>query len=204
MNDSHLDFTTLNEYLDETLPQQRRSQVEQHLAACPTCRRELAELQEVFVALAELPELPLPRDLSDVVMQRLHPQPALEPAFSWLIPAVQLILACGLLVLAWSLLAPRLALETLVASTSALLLQKTGVWTSLLLPWQTWINGVQAWIGGRRLLAYDLLPASFSPGLAQNWWILLLLATGALWLAGNYWGLAGGSDDHLHQKRGKQ
>lgn len=204
MTDQHLDFATLNEYLDETLPPPRRAQVEQHLHACSACREELAELEHVFTALAELPEQPLSRDLSGAVMQRLAARAAPAPAFGWPILAVQLALACGLLVLAWSLLAPRLTLDALVAGASGLLLQETDVWSGLVLQWQTWINGAQTWLGGWRALAYDLLPASVSPGLAQGRWIVLLLGTGALWLAGNYWGLAGGSNDHLHQKRGEQ
>lgn len=45
----------LNDYLDESLAAERRRELEEHIAVCPDCRRELAELRALLASAAELP-----------------------------------------------------------------------------------------------------------------------------------------------------
>ncbi|AXI77402.1 anti-sigma factor [Peterkaempfera bronchialis] len=63
----------LTAYLLGVLDEQEVSAVEQHLAACPDCRQELAELREMERALGEVPPEALldgPPDGGDLLLQR--------------------------------------------------------------------------------------------------------------------------------------
>jgi len=68
---SHLDDEVLNEYLDGALPAGQEKGVEAHLAICPDCSARLVEMQQLFVALADLPDKPAPHDLVPEVLDRL-------------------------------------------------------------------------------------------------------------------------------------
>ena len=67
----HLSKSQLNEYLDEVLDESTQQKVETHLSNCEHCRAEVNELQTLFSALDELPELPLTHDLTQGVLAGL-------------------------------------------------------------------------------------------------------------------------------------
>lgn len=68
----------LSAWLDGEVPEELRPQLAEHLAACPTCRAELAALARLDAALAGL-ETPEPRrDLAAGVRRQLP-----RPASSW-------------------------------------------------------------------------------------------------------------------------
>ena len=50
----HPNDTALNEYVDESLGPAERSQVEQHLATCATCRQTVEDLREILRTTGEL------------------------------------------------------------------------------------------------------------------------------------------------------
>lgn len=57
-------------YLEGTLPEETRQQVEAHLRACPPCAEELAQLRGLVAELHALPTVAAPVDLTDVVRAR--------------------------------------------------------------------------------------------------------------------------------------
>lgn len=67
----------LSAWLDGEVPEGLRQPLAEHLAGCPACRAELAVLEGLDAALAEL-EVPVPPGLADRVRRRLP-----RPASSW-------------------------------------------------------------------------------------------------------------------------
>ncbi|MCE7985274.1 MAG: hypothetical protein DYG89_29220 [Caldilinea sp. CFX5] len=193
---AHLDFVTLNEYLDQTLSAAQRAVVDEHLAACPHCRRQVAEWQTLFTSLDELPEAPLRRDLSADVLAAIatRPRPSAAPTVAAPLP--------------WRLL----LLQTVVAGVVLLLLQPwatrllpENAFTGLGQPFLAWWRAIEislatasatiagaiwAWLkSGYTFLPPDLPDTQHWLNLAPPGWGLLLLAAGLCWLAGVYWGL---------------
>jgi anti-sigma factor RsiW len=64
---NHIDELTLNEYLDDALPETERQAVEAHLAKCAVCQAELSDLQQLFFALDNVTDAPLSTNLSVAV-----------------------------------------------------------------------------------------------------------------------------------------
>jgi hypothetical protein len=97
---THLDDDTLNAYLDETLPAAAYAEATAHLQACTACASRLNSLTALFTSLETLPDLPLARDLSPLVVAAIRPKPILRPVISptmRLAFAFQLLLAIGAL-----------------------------------------------------------------------------------------------------------
>ncbi|MDH4132647.1 MAG: zf-HC2 domain-containing protein, partial [Gemmatimonadota bacterium] len=73
MTDCPADKATLDGFADGSLPAAERARVTEHLAGCPECRREVAELREVLSATRNLPrEILPPRDLWPGIEDRLE------------------------------------------------------------------------------------------------------------------------------------
>ena len=62
----------LSAYLEADLEASERARVEEHLNACPDCRREYRELRHMVDLLRGLPAPDLPPDLADRVIARLR------------------------------------------------------------------------------------------------------------------------------------
>ena len=77
---NHLTEDQLNEYLDNLLNGQMRQSVEIHLSQCADCRNQVEALKQVFADLTNLPEIPLPRDLTPVILAKL---PQEKPIHGW-------------------------------------------------------------------------------------------------------------------------
>jgi anti-sigma factor RsiW len=67
----------LSAYLDAEVPGEIRAKLEAHLKACAACRSELARLERLDLALAELP-LPAAPDVAPRVLARVQ-----RPARPW-------------------------------------------------------------------------------------------------------------------------
>lgn len=67
----------LSAWLDGEVPEALRPRLADHLAACPVCQAELAALERLDTALAEL-EAPVPQGLAAGVLRRLP-----RPTPSW-------------------------------------------------------------------------------------------------------------------------
>jgi hypothetical protein len=112
--ESHPNDALLNEYLDGMLPPGESSALESHLERCANCSQRLADLQQVFSRLRDLPELPLSVDLAARVTETLKQQRVgentpfieqrrlfLHPRLSQLVTGVEAFAALFLLVLYW-------------------------------------------------------------------------------------------------------
>ncbi|MCU0493906.1 MAG: zf-HC2 domain-containing protein [Chloroflexaceae bacterium] len=178
---SHLSLETLNHYLDNELDGAERAAAETHMATCGQCQRQLAALQELFLALETLPPAPLPRDMTAGVLARIAPPPA--PARwtwrAWVALAVQLAAA---LILAFTLASP--AVQSLFAvgngvSFDGLLATFNGLWLRA----DSWLVSAQTVTSTWMNQATSVAPGPLA-ALAPLQWALLLAVTGLLWLVG--------------------
>lgn len=62
----------LSYYIDDMLDDTERAALQAHLAECPSCRQELADLQEVVFLLRGMEEIPLPDDFAAQLRTRLE------------------------------------------------------------------------------------------------------------------------------------
>lgn len=93
---NHLSDSQLNEYLDHALTAAEARQVEAHLHTCRDCQIRMTDLQHLFSRLMDLEEVPLPRDLAALVLNKLPHQ----TKSAWT-PALAAQLGAVLGVLAW-------------------------------------------------------------------------------------------------------
>ena len=183
-NPEHLSEETLHMYLDGELAAADVARVEDHLAACESCRSEVEGMLRLFSALDELAPAPAP-DLVPGVLARVRPGPGpVDLRSAWLTPVLQGAIALALI--AWS-----------------------GVWLARTwrsvddLPWldrttQAWAH-TEAW-AATQLAAVQTWPGSFWTGLREwagrvslsgHWSPSLPLLIGlggaliAFWLVGN-------------------
>jgi anti-sigma factor RsiW len=72
-------------YEDGDLPARQRAEIEQHLATCGACARELARLRRTVGLVESLPEAPVARDFTRRVMAAVRALPRREPtpALRW-------------------------------------------------------------------------------------------------------------------------
>jgi len=73
----------LSAYLDDRLAPPQRSRVDEHLAACDRCRRELEDLRAVVRALRGLPQAPVPRSFRLSPAQVETARPAARPTWAY-------------------------------------------------------------------------------------------------------------------------
>ena len=101
---SHISEERMNTYLDEMLDETSRQKVESHLDTCDQCSAQVNEMKALFSALADLPDVPLTRDLASGVLAQL-PIPIKFPIL-WRQPAfvIQALLTIFLLILNFPML----------------------------------------------------------------------------------------------------
>lgn len=168
----HLDDALLNEYLDGVLNARQQQEVASHLAACGECRAALADLQQLFTALAEVKELPLAADLSARVLADIAPEPESSP---WLRPLLIAQMATAVLMLGflWPTIQNWLGVMGTAVSTAIAALPPVEIAIGeRLAAWQTTLLAQ---------LRFPNLPLDLA---AAQWGILVALAFAA-WLAGN-------------------
>ncbi len=135
----------LGAYLDGELDPRGQSEVRAHLATCPACQTELAELSRLSQLLqaAPLPEFTPALDFKAQFMlqlpRRAAPQPNPGP-LAWLAPA--LILA------SWIFLQIAMNLSTLVALASQAGLLPNAAWLAASPQEMQWFSAAQATLGG--------------------------------------------------------
>ncbi len=93
----------LNEYLDGELNETERQEVAAAIARSPEAQTRLAELEALFAAFADMPDVPLPTDLASGVLTSLT-RPAPSPHWLHLLPLTQIVAAALLGVLFWGTL----------------------------------------------------------------------------------------------------
>lgn len=68
----------LSAYLDGVLNEPTKSQLKSHLARCPICTTELAELEKTINTLKDLPQIKSPDDFLDKVNERIRQENEFE------------------------------------------------------------------------------------------------------------------------------
>ena len=92
----------LSQQLDEPLSPQEKQELEEHLAACPSCRKDKEELELLDQALRNLGEIQAPADFTQRVMAQMQQQTQSKPKVIplWRRPQVRALAglaACALL-----------------------------------------------------------------------------------------------------------
>lgn len=92
----------LSQQLDEPLSPQEKQELEKHLAACPSCRKDKEELEQLDQALRNLGEIQAPADFTQRVMAQVQQQTQSKPKVIplWRRPQVRALAglaACALL-----------------------------------------------------------------------------------------------------------
>lgn len=197
----HLSEEQLNEYVDHLMPCEEAKEVERHLLLCSYCQKKTFELQNVFAALKDLPEVSFQVNLAarlqylqDAPTQKIpkrrlqHVFPRMVPRLAWIIAALEVPLAGLTFAYAWPMLKDWLA--TLQPFVN--------------LPWQelslsnwfsVWWNGLNdariiqsifTWRGQLQQAVDNL----YTHQRVMNWstpeaFLILTILLGA-WAAGNY------------------
>jgi hypothetical protein len=200
VKDIHPDDAVLNEYLDGVLDAVQGAALEAHLEGCAGCRLRLVELRAVFLALEGLAEARLERDLAPDVLAALASRsqgravmipPVLKLGF-----VAQFLLAAGLSMAAWPLIARRLPVGRLTWLGQSMLSQLK-IWSqqatiegsSLLeavsAQWESFLRLAQDFVR-QGLDAWSHLPVH-GLGLQIPWLelVILLVVAGLFWLAAN-------------------
>lgn len=97
---AHPDPVLLQALADGALEAESLEALQAHLRVCPACRSELAGLRGLIEAIDSLPDLPLGRDLSRSVLERIRGRRAAGARLPW-IGAIQLAAGGVVLGLAW-------------------------------------------------------------------------------------------------------
>ncbi|MEM8533890.1 MAG: zf-HC2 domain-containing protein [Chloroflexota bacterium] len=181
---NHIDSETLNLYLDGQLAPDEQVQVEAHLAECTSCQQELAALRDLFVAFDELPQVALPIDIAEVVLEQIAPStPVWRVRLVW-----GLIFAQLMFIVVLSLLFGPM----LTQDISSQLMRLTSEWsfdisiniTELLSAQFVELNAMAVEVP-QMLEAFDI-ELFISP----LQWILAIAGAGMIWLVGNRFLLA--------------
>ena len=181
VNQTHPADWVLHAYLDGELTPAERSELELHLAECPACAAQVANLQALFAAVDGLPEMALELDLAPAVLARIErPAVGMMPAVRWAALA-QLMLAGAAapvaLAFAWPSLAALIGRAT---SVYGRLTAGLGAWALALgREWAAWgesAAGLPAQLAGWGGPTLALPTAGLG---------LLLAAALLVWLVGN-------------------
>jgi anti-sigma factor RsiW len=184
MNDpTHLDDSTLNDYLDGLLTPAAHHQVAQHLANCPACSAQVAEFRALFAALEDLPLLAPQHDLAPAVVAAITSAPIVSPAPRILrrVLGLQLALVALLLLVVGQSLSPTLTEMQLAATTWWATVDFTPLWVqshAIGTTFSVWLETVRG---------VDMAAIVALPTLPWTTVAALFVAVAVLWLAGNRW-----------------
>ncbi len=179
---NHLTEEQLNLYLDQTLSPPEQKAVEKHLAACSHCQAEFRKLENLFTVLAALEPIPLAADLSNAVVGDLvaeRNQQKRRWYAAWLIAGLQ---AAGIILVGWlgwlafySQVGPYLIAASEAAGRAGAVM----FWQGLRLP--TLMEQILAGLRSFIDLSIELSLVSTT----STQLLVIVLAAGLLWLAGN-------------------
>ena len=179
----HIAEETLYEFLDNELTGTERQKVDEHLARCPACQEELAEMRSLFVEIEALPDLALDVDLSSAVLAQLGAEDEATAASTgslwWL--AAQLVVALGAGLLAWPV--AKQYTSTIPTQFSLLPSQlDLAAWQQL---WsQLWSQ--RLWVGLQEMLGWaEFFEQPLLPSYPLMWWGAAAAVATIVWLAGN-------------------
>ncbi|MBC7348820.1 MAG: zf-HC2 domain-containing protein [Candidatus Aminicenantes bacterium] len=174
-------ITEIYACLEQELPAEDRRRIEEHLEACPGCRRLLADRRLFLESLASLPPLEPPPDFTDRVMSGLPPLKS--PARLWLGLAGGLYLLFSLLV-AGLALGTRTAFFPVCLKIFRSLFNLAAEFSSLIIRLIQQVYGIikalRIFLGVAAGLLSEILPAG-GLGLAALF-LIMVLGLGLFWL----------------------
>ena len=181
---NHVDEFTLNEYLDEALPDRERKEVEAHLAVCAACQAELAELQQLFLTLTAVSEAPFTVDMSAAVKTQIEQEKTVGSeqfsVNSGLLLLFELVAAGVLLFLLWPTVQEWLRLSRRWQAQFAL---------NVTLPepvsWAEMMERITAVSTESVQLFFNPIQSTSIIDLATMQWAILLGVALIIWVAGN-------------------
>lgn len=198
MSEQHVDYTTLNEYLDQILPPEEQMRIESHLRACATCRQQLAELESLFSTLDQTPELALEVDLVEGVVKAISTPPQVAQgdtsnlSISWLLIVTQLVVSSTLLALVWPSIRRAASSNRLSDFAETLSSGGTKIWLQITTQWQQFSAIVQTLIDrGVSNVNSNTLTTTIWPDITLLWWLTMVIILAIICIAGNVWGLPG-------------
>ena len=181
---NHVDEFTLNEYLDEALPDRERKEVEAHLAVCAACQAELAELQQLFLTLTAVSEAPFTVDMSAAVKTQIEQEKTVGSeqfsVNSGLLLVFELVAAGVLLFLLW----PTVQEWLLLARRWQVQFVLNVTWPELVF-WAEMMERITAVSTESVQLFFNPIQSTSIIDLATMQWAILLGVALIIWVAGN-------------------
>ena len=181
---NHVDEFTLNEYLDEALPDRERLDVEAHLAVCAACQAELAELQQLFLTLTAVSEAPFTVDMSAAVKTQIEQEKTVGSeqfsVNSGLLLLFELVAAGVLLFLLWPTVQEWLLLSRHWQAQFAL----NVTWPEPV-SWAEMMERITAVSTESVQLFFNPIQSTSNIDLATMPWAILLGVALIIWVAGN-------------------
>ena len=178
----HLEEADLNEYLDGMLDAAAAQHAAEHLAGCTLCAGHLEALRTIFMALDDLPEAPLGRDLVRGVLTKITPPE--EIVFSTrarILLGLQVVLAVALVATLWPVIEAGFSAEVYWQAVEAALLAGIQLVNGWQVGWQELaaallekVGFVEQWIHQGTALPFSTLQV-----------VLLLGISGFAWLTVN-------------------
>ncbi len=168
----HIADDLLFEFLDQALSPKNFTEINTHLEICPTCQKRLVELRTMFVALEDLPDVDLQRDLSPTILETIKNKPMFSVIWWWSL-ILQAILALGLI--------------AIIAPSIEFLENGKNVFATILAYFSNWLqqgmalfDNLQQFVGQ---LSSVRMPLSIN--LPTQNILLLLIFVSITWIVGN-------------------
>ena len=183
MKIDHINEFTLNEYLDDALPETERRAVESHLTTCASCQAELAELQQLFFMLDSVAEASFTVDVATAVAAQIEQESVNSKQWtvnSGVLLVLEIIAAGVLLFLLW----PTVQKWLLPLGSWQAQFMADMIWPTPI-SWVDMSERVTATSTGSVQAVFDQLQSAPPLDLATIQWAVLLGAALVIWLAGN-------------------
>ena len=171
---NQFDEFTLNEYLDGSLDEMTRQQVEQWLSESAEARAILAELQLTFSAMENLEDIPLEFDLSAAIVAQIEgEETAVFPTWARWVAGIQLIAAVSIAIAMWPIWQDWFSTQQTALSIAIAQFE---------FPTFTFWQQLSVWLTDM-WQQIQIIPPTID--LATNQWSWLLALAFLAWIAGN-------------------
>lgn len=177
----HLEEAVLNEYLDGALDAAAAQLAAEHLAGCTLCAGQLEALRSVFLALDDLPEAPLGRDLARGVLTKITPpEEIVFSARARLLLGLQAILSVALVAALWPVIEVGFSAEVYWQAFEAALLSGIQLVNGWQVGWQELaaalpekLGFVEQWIHQGTALPFSTLQVVLLLGISGFAWLMV-------------------------------
>ncbi len=178
---NHPDLNQLQAFVDQVLNDPAALEIQEHLDGCPACQKKLARLNLLITRLENLPEVPLPKDLSSMVLVKLRGNKKVISGLTWAL--VIETLAAGAVIGALIPAIQTAAWLPQVLNTPQEILAAVNIFlTQLASSWLVWWAQLQ--LNLKVFLNPSQIQFNLPAALPSPW--ILILAAGALSIFLNY------------------